>query len=115
MTSLLTGQVTTPWICKVGSRLRAYKRSRKRFRDEQGRNIPKKIEEPNTVYVEAQKRPRGPFLHECEVELETALTTIRAVIRAAEAGLYPANGALTGQCGRCPYRGVCVQRGGGAA
>jgi hypothetical protein len=70
--------------------------------------IPKWLDVVNPAYVEACSKPKGAFFHECRVDADLALETMRTVIRAAEAGVFPATGAVTGHCRLCPFRGVCV-------
>lgn len=65
-------------------------------------------EQENPAFVAACSKPKGPVFRECRVHLPLVMETVDAAIRQAEAGLFPASGALTGQCGRCPYSRVCA-------
>ena len=76
---------------------------------ERPRGIKKWIEEVNPAYTKAISEPRGPFLHECRIVPGLAHQTIADAIRGAEAGLFPASGALTGGCIRCPFRSTCTK------
>jgi hypothetical protein len=71
-------------------------------------SIPKWIERENPAFTAATSKPRGPVFHECDINFELASRTITDVIRGAEAGLFPASGAATGQCLSCPFRKTCT-------
>jgi len=83
--------------------------SRKRPKDAFGNGIPKRIERLNPAWKAAANQPKGPLFHECRVAWPVVLTTIQAALQAAEAGLFPATGAATGGCLRCPYRSTCTE------
>lgn len=87
---------------------KAFEQCRKAPKDEAGNRLPKWIERENPAYVEATSKPRGPVFYECDINFELATRTINDVIRAAESGFFPASGAATGQCLRCPFRRTCT-------
>lgn len=95
-------QINPEWLKATGLEGLAAEKCRKRVR-----GAPKWIEVENPEYIAATSRPRGPFFHECHLDHAVAMQTIADVIRAAEAGFFPASGALTGECRRCGFRGVC--------
>ena len=85
------------------------KNSRKRAKDADGNSIPKWLEpEPNPAYAAALERPKGPFIREVRVDWRVVLETVRAAVRLADERIFPASGALTGQCQRCPFSHVCT-------
>jgi len=87
------------------------KASKKRAKDAEGKNIPKKLDKlkiPNPAYLLATQRPRGHLFHECGQREAEALRTISAAIKGAEAGLFPAAGAANGSCEFCPYVRPCA-------
>lgn len=65
-------------------------------------------EQPNPAFVEACSKPKGPLFREARVSFPLVLETVSQAIRQAEVGLFPASGALTDQCGRCPYQTHCT-------
>lgn len=84
-------------------------KSRKRPKDASGSPIPKRLEEDNSAYLEAIENPKGPLFHEIKPNWGLVRETIANVIRGAEAGVFPASGAQTGQCRRCEFRSSCTQ------
>lgn len=78
------------------------------------KGIPKGVakwlpEQPNPEFLAAVARPKGPLFREALVNYPLVLETVSAAITQAEAGLFPASGALTGQCRTCSYSNVCNQ------
>lgn len=102
--------ITKEWLAATGLKGEAAEKSRKRPKDADGKQITKRWEEPNTAYADACSRPKGPIFHEAKLDYRLALGTASAAIRAAEAGLFPASGALTGQCKWCTFRARCAHR-----
>lgn len=85
-------------------------KSRKRPSDADGNPIPKwEPEAINPAWEAARARPRGPVFREARVRYGLVLDTTRKAIRLAEAGIYPASGAVTGQCGRCSFSTICLE------
>lgn len=85
--------------------------SRRKPRDpDTGKSIPKWLPEAvNPAWEAALKRPRGPLFRECRLDWAVIQETISAAVRGAEAGLFPASGALTGQCMWCEFSSHCTQ------
>jgi hypothetical protein len=110
MPSKLEKQLTPAWLEATGDPT-----SRKRPQGADGKPIPKWLpERANPAYEEACNRPKGEFFHHCEVNHGLALKGVAGAIKMAEAGIYPANGALTGECsayGGCPWKVSCLERG----
>lgn len=102
--------INPAWLEATGLSAEEAASSRKRPKDAAGQPITKWVEQDNPAWIEATSKPRGPLFHECRVDEAVVTETIRSVVRAAEAGLWPAGGAVTGECRRCPMRGVCVAR-----
>lgn len=75
------------------------------------RAAPKWIEEPNPAHAAAAARPRGPFLHEAELDDRAIAATIADVVDAVRAGMFPAQGAVHGACPRCDVRAACARGG----
>lgn len=67
-------------------------------------------EQPNPEFERACQTPKGPLFREARVAYGLVLEDVLAAIRGAELGLFPATGAVTGQCGYCPFSTVCLQR-----
>jgi hypothetical protein len=88
----------------------AARASKRRPRDAAGAPVPKWLPERlNPAWEAACARPRGPVFREARVDYELVLATVRAAVRQAELGLFPASGALTDQCRRCAYAPTCTQ------
>lgn len=91
--------------------IEAAKKSKKRPRDAAGKAIPKWLpEQINPAFTAAINKPKGPLFREASVNYPLVLETVSSAISQAEAGLFPANGAATGQCRGCPYSSVCNQQ-----
>lgn len=75
-----------------------------------GETPPKWLEVDNPAFVAACARPKGPLFHAARLDQGVVLRTVAAAVRGAEAGLFPAAGAVNGACARCPYRGRCAHR-----
>lgn len=79
------------------------------------RNVgPKWLERDNPAYLAACSRPRGPVFHECVVDQAVIGQTVADAIDAARLGLFPASGAINGECARCPWRSRCAHQEGAA-
>lgn len=65
----------------------------------------------NPEWERATQQPKGPVFREARVNYSAVLETIRATVRQAELGIFPASGAATGQCVMCPYSRHCAQQG----
>ena len=84
--------------------------SKRKPRDEAKASIPKWLpEEINPEWEAARERPRGPLFRACTLDWGVIAETVSAAVRAAEAGLFPASGALTDQCRWCDFKTVCTQ------
>lgn len=103
-----TKELNPAWLEATGLSAAEAEGSRKRPKDDRGRPITKWIEGPNPAWVEATSRPKGPVFHLCRTDQSVVAQTVRDAIRGAELGIYPATGALVGECMRCPFRGRCV-------
>ena len=85
-------------------------KTRKRAKDAEGNPIPKRLPQaPNPEFEAAVARPKGPLFREARVVYPLVVETVTAAIRQAEAGLFPASGALSGQCRMCPFSSVCTR------
>jgi len=84
-------------------------KSRKRAKDADGKVIPKWLDPVvNPAWLEARALPKGPFIREVVVDFPLVLGSVRDAVRLADEGIFPASGALTGQCARCPFSHVCT-------
>ena len=93
----------------AGGDLEAAKASKRKPRDASGASIPKWLpEQDNPAFLAALAKPAGPVFREARIAWPVVHDTITAAIRQAEAGLFPASGALTGQCRWCPYSSRCA-------
>lgn len=83
--------------------------SKARPKDEAGNRIEKWLaDEENPEWRRRVSEPRGALFHECALDLPVIATTVAAAIRGVEAGLFPATGAATGECGRCAWARHCT-------
>lgn len=88
---------------------RAAKASKRKPRDADGKSIPKWLpERENPRYTEAANAPKGPLFRECEVNFALSAETVFSAIKAAEAGLFPATGPISGACSFCDFRRDCA-------
>lgn len=73
------------------------------------RGVPKWLPaRPNPAFLEAIERPKGPLFRECETNFALGAETVFAAIRAAEAGIFPATGFISGACSFCDFRRDCA-------
>ena len=87
------------------------KASKRKPRDADGKSIPKWLpERENPAYTKAANAPKGPLFRECEVNFALSAETVFSAIKAAEAGLFPATGPISGACSFCDYRRDCAPR-----
>lgn len=70
--------------------------------------IPKWIERDNPAWIEATSRPKGPLFHECTIDDALVARSIADAIDGARLGLWPAAGAVNGECRSCPWRTKCT-------
>lgn len=101
------------WLKAVGLPLDATaeqaKKVRRRPKGEDGEPIEKWLpERVNPAWEAARSQPRGPVFYEARPVWPTVAQSVGDAIRMAEAGIWPASGALTGQCPRCPYARHCA-------
>lgn len=96
------------FLAAHGGDAEAAKGSRRAVKDEAGERVPKWTEQENPEWLAARERPRGPVLRLARVDQAAAMQTVADVIHAAEAGFFPASGAVNGACRRCRVRGSCV-------
>lgn len=82
----------------------------KKPKDAEGKAIPKWLETENPAWVAATSRPKGPVFHECRLDGPVVSQTVADAIDGARLGLFPASGALNGECRRCPFRARCAHR-----
>ena len=86
--------------------------SKKRPKDPTtGEPVVKWLERPNPAHAEATSRPRGQVFYPARIDWQVVSQTVADVIDAARAGLFPAAGAVTGECRRCPLRTRCAHQG----
>lgn len=100
------------WLETVGLPLDATvaqaKKVRKRPKDDAGEPIEKWLQRINPEWEAARSKPRGPVFYEARPAWPTVAKTVNDAMRMADAGIWPASGALTGQCPRCPYARHCA-------
>lgn len=83
--------------------------SKRKPRDADGKSIPKWLpERENPEYTRAANAPKGPLFRECEVNFALSAETVFSAIKAAEAGLFPATGPISGACSFCDFRRDCA-------
>jgi hypothetical protein len=88
----------------------ALEQCRKKPKDAAGNFIPKRIQRENPAWHEAVSRPKGPLFHECRLDVSVIARTVADAIDGARLGLFPASGALNGECRRCPFRARCAHQ-----
>lgn len=105
----LPKELNPAYVAAHGGDEAAARKSKRRPKDSSDDPIPKWLPERlNPAWEAACSRPRGPVFREARVDYRAVLDTVRAAIRQAELGIFPASGAATGQCGRCPYSTLCT-------
>jgi len=105
---LLPKTLNPAWLEATGLSYEEGLTSRNGPKGPDGKRLPKWApEQINPAWELATTQPRGPLFRECRVAMPLALRTITHAIRAAEAGIFPASGALTGACGFCAFINDC--------